>query len=200
MHPLHSFLSALSPLSDQDFARLLPHVVPHTVAKGACLVTAGEVCGAVFFVTAGFLRMYYAGPDGHEVNCRFAGANGFLTDYQSFLTRQPSRYTWQAVQAADVVALPYELVQQLYRESPIWNQVGRLIAEQVYQQVNERVELLQFYTPAQRYEYVQRHYPALLAQVSQAQLASYLGVQPESLSRIRHRLTQQRKKDTRDRS
>ena len=64
------------------------------------------------------------------------------------------------------------------------------MAERVYQQLNERVELLQFLTPAQRYQYVQQHQPELLTQVSQAHLASYLGVQPESLSRIRHRLSQ----------
>lgn len=189
MHQLQAFLCALYPLSDQDFAQLAPHVVTHTLTKGAQLLTAGQVCGAVYFVTAGFLRLYYVGADGQEVNCRFAGPNGFATDYQSFLTQQPSRYGWQAVQAAEVLALPYALVQRLYRESPTWDHLGRLIAERVYLQLNERVELLQFYTPSQRYEYVQQHHPALLREVSQAQLASYLGVQPESLSRIRHRLS-----------
>ncbi|MEJ7666714.1 MAG: SDR family NAD(P)-dependent oxidoreductase [Hymenobacter sp.] len=82
------------------------------------------MCEAVFFVTTGFFRMYYVGPDGHEVNCRFAGANGFLTDFQSFLTQQPSRYVWQALQNADVLALPHALVQQLYQESPAWERVG----------------------------------------------------------------------------
>ena len=193
MDQLLAFLTSLYPLSDQDFAQLAPHVVPRSVAKGEHLLAAGQVCGAVFFVTAGFLRLYYVGADGHEVNCRFAGPNGFLTDYQSFLTQQPSRYSWQAVHAAEVLALPYALVQRLYRESPTWDHLGRLIAERVYLQLNERVELLQFYTPAQRYEYVQQHHPDLLTQVSQAQLASYLGVQPESLSRIRHRLSQPKK-------
>ena len=61
------------------------------------------------------------------------------------------------------------------------------------QQVNERIELLQFLTLAQRYQHVQQHQPALLTQVSQAHLASYLGGQPESLSRIRHRLSQKLK-------
>jgi CRP-like cAMP-binding protein len=85
-------------------------------------------------------------------------------------------------------------VQRLYHELPTWDHVGRLIAERVYQQLNERGELLQFYTPTQRYEYLQQHQPELLAHVSHAQLASYLGVQPESLSRIRHRLSQRQQK------
>jgi len=188
MKLLRAFIDSLSPVPEEDFALLLPHVGFQTLAKGAHLLEAGQVCRAVFFVNTGFFRLYYVGPDGHEVNCRFAGAAGFLTDYQSFLTQQPSRYNWQALQAAEVLVLPYALVQRLYQESPAWDRFGRLMAERVYQQLNERVELLQFYTPAQRYQYVQQHHPELLTQVSQAQLASYLGVQPESLSRIRHRL------------
>jgi len=188
MEQLRAFISSLCPLSDQDFALLLPHVVVKTVAKAGHLLVPGQVCKAVFFVNSGFFRMYYVGADGHEVNCRFAGPDAFLTDYLSFLTQQPSRYCWQAVHPAEVLVLPYDVVQRLYRESPAWDWFGRLMAERVYQQLNERVELLQFYTPAQRYEYVQEHQPELLTQVSQAQLASYLGVQPESLSRIRHRL------------
>ncbi|WP_375419219.1 Crp/Fnr family transcriptional regulator [uncultured Hymenobacter sp.] len=190
MHLLQAFVGSLLPMTEQDFALLTPHVAARTVAKGALLLEAGQVCGSIFFVNTGFFRMYYVGADGHEVNCRFAEAAGFLTDYQSFLTQQPSRYSWQAMQAAEVLVLPYALVQRLYRESPGWDRFGRLMAERVYQQVNERIELLQFLTPEQRYQHVQRHQPALLQQVSQAHLASYLGVQPESLSRIRHRLGQ----------
>jgi hypothetical protein len=52
------------------------------------------------------LRFYYVGADGQQVNYRFAGPNGFLTDYQSFLTQQPSRYSWQALQAAEVLTPP----------------------------------------------------------------------------------------------
>lgn len=89
-----------------------------------------------------------------------------------------------------MLVLPYAVVQRLYRESAAWDHFGRLMAECVYQQVNERAELLQFVTPTQRYQQVQQHQPELLTQVSQARLASYLGVQPESLSRIRHRLSQ----------
>ncbi len=190
MELLRAFVQSLYPVPEPDFALLTPHLVPRTVPKGAHLLEAGQVCGAIFFVNTGFFRLYYAGADGHEVNCRFAGAAGFLTDFQSFLTQQPSRYAWQALQAAEVLVLPYALVQRLYRESAAWDRFGRLMAERAYQQVNERVELLQFLTPTQRYQHVQQHHPELLTQVSQAHLASYLGVQPESLSRIRQRLSQ----------
>ena len=190
MQLLRAFVNSLTPVSERDFALLVPHVGSQTVPKGAHLLEAGQVCGAVFFVNTGFFRMYYLDADGREINCRFAGPAGFLTDYQSFITQQPARYSWQALQRAEVLTLPYALVQRLYRESPAWDRFGRLMAERVYQQVMERIELLQFLTPEQRYQHVRQHQPVLLAQVSQAQLASYLGVQPESLSRIRHRLKQ----------
>ncbi|AMJ67792.1 Crp/Fnr family transcriptional regulator [Hymenobacter sp. PAMC 26628] len=190
MELLRTFIQSLSPVPEPDFALLTPYLRAQKVPKGTHVLEAGRVCEAVYFVNTGLLRMYYVGPDGHEVNCRFAGAAGFLTDYQSFLTQQPSRYFWQALQPAEVLVLPYALVQRLYRESAAWDHFGRLMAERVYQQLNERVELLQFLTPTQRYQHLQQHQPELLTQVSQAHLASYLGVQPESLSRIRHRLSQ----------
>lgn len=187
---LRAFVHSLLPMTEPEFALLTPHLIARTVPKGALLLEAGQVCGAIYFVNTGFFRMYYLDADGHEINCRFAGPDGFLTDYQSFIAQRPARYSWQALQVAEVLVLPYALVQRLYRDSATWDRFGRLMAERVYQQVMERVELLQFLTPEQRYQHVRQHQPALLTQVTQAQLASYLGVQPESLSRIRHRLEQ----------
>ena len=122
------------------------------------------------------------------MNYRFAHENEFLVDFSSFLTRSPSRYYWQAMQDVDVLTFSYEPVHSLYQKSAAWNQFGRLMAERVYLLANERTELLQFFTPEQRYQHVLHTYPALVTSISQAHLASYLGIKPESLSRIRHRL------------
>lgn len=179
-------------MSAADLARLAPLATARAVPKGAYLLAPGQVCEHVFFARSGLLRLYYVDAEGREVNCRFTAAPGFLTDFQSFLSQQPSRYYWQALQASEVLAFRHADVQRLYRESAGWERFGRLMAEYVYQQVNERLELLQFMTPTQRYEHLRATRPALLGQVSQFQLASYLGIQPESLSRIRRRLGQQR--------
>ncbi len=188
MDALRAFITTLLPMSAADFDLLRPLATGRAVARGGYLLRPGEVCGHVFFARAGLLRLYYVDAEGKEVNARFAVAPGFLTDFQSFLTQRPSRYAWQALQASEVLAFAYAEVQRLYRESAVWERFGRLMAEHVYQQANERMELLQFLTPAQRYAHVQATQPALLGQVPQFHLASYLGIQPESLSRIRRRL------------
>ena len=192
METLYAFVCSLLPMAEADLARLVPLATVWAVPKGAHLLVPGQVCEWVFFARTGLLRLYYVDARGHEVNCRFTAAPGFLTDFQSFLSQQPSRYYWQALQATEVLAFRYAEVQQLYRESAVWERFGRLMAEAVYQQANERVEMLQFLSPTQRYEQLCATRPALLAQVAQAQLASYLGIQPESLSRIRRRLGQRR--------
>lgn len=192
MDTLFAFVCSLLPMSAADLALLAPLATVRTVPKGGYLLEPGQVCEWVFFARAGLLRFYYVDAEGQEVNCRFAAAPAFLTDFQSFLAQQPSRYYWQALEASEVLAFRHADVQRLYHTSAVWERFGRLMAEHVYQQVNERIELLQFLTPTQRYEHLRATQPALLARVAQFQLASYLGIKPESLSRIRRRLGQQR--------
>ena len=110
-------------------------------------------------------------------------------DFQSFLLQKPSHFYWQAMQDADLLALPYADIHKLYESTTAWNNFGRLIAERVYLQLNERVEMLLFMTPEERYKHLLDTQPDLVTQVSQFHLSSYLGVKPESLSRLRKRLT-----------
>lgn len=77
MELLRAFVTSLYPVPEPDFALLIPHLVARLVPKGAHLLEAAHVCEAIFFVNTGFFCMYYFGADGHEVNCRFAGAGGF---------------------------------------------------------------------------------------------------------------------------
>jgi len=83
--------------------------------------------------------------------------------------------------------LNYKNIQHLYRVSSTWNNFGRLMAEKVYLQLNERVDMLLFLKPEERYQYLLDNYPELFNQVSQFHLSSYIGIKPESLSRLRLR-------------
>jgi CRP-like cAMP-binding protein len=187
---LKEAVNAIMPMTDDDFALLDAMTSPFAIRKGQTLLEPGQVCNDIYFLTDGLFRLYYVDADGRQINCRFMLANNFLVDFQSFLSRKPSHYYWQAMAHARGFAFPYGAVQQAYQYSRNWERFGRLMAEQVYQQLNERIELLQFLSPQQRYEHVVATQPALLSQISQFQLASYLGVTPESLSRIRKRLMQ----------
>lgn len=187
---LKKTICAIMPMSSSDFEVMLPLLQKKTIKKQQHILKEGEICKDIFFLINGFVRMYYIDFDGSEINYRFTDKSNFFVDFQSFLTQKPSRYYWQAMQDSEVFTFPYKDVQQLYNTSSAWNNFGRLMAEHVYLQLNERVDMLLFMKPEERYIYLINNYPDLLNQVSQFHLSSYLGIKPESLSRLRKRLSQ----------
>ncbi len=188
MNALRSLVNAMVPMSATDFELLDKITLAMQVKKGEYLLEQGQICKHIFFLEKGFFRMYYVDPKGNQINYRFTGEGNFLVDFQSFLTQKPSGYYWQAMQDAQVLAFKHGDVQMMYQQSRNWEHFGRLMAEQVYQQMNARVEMMQFLTPKQRYEKLLETQPELFNQVSNFHLSSYLGIKPESLSRIRKRL------------
>ena len=182
------FIQRIAPVPDADMQYLYPILQNIQVKKNEFLLREGEVCRNVYFLINSFFRMFYVDYDGNEINYRFTQKDNFLVDFQSFLSQKPSHFYWQAMQDAQLFALPYQDIHKLYALSPTWNNFGRLIAEHVYFQLNERVEMLLFMTPEERYKFLLDTRPELFEQVSQFHLSSYLGVKPESLSRLRKRL------------
>lgn len=182
-------VKSIVPMSDTDIKLLVSILQYKTVKKNELLLKEGEVCRNAYFLVSGFLRMYYIDMEGNEINYRFTGKNNFLVDFQSFLTQKPSRFFWKAMEDSELLVLPHPQIQNAYTVSPAWNTFGRLIAEQVYLQLNERVEMLLFMNPEERYLHLLHTRPELFEQVSQFHLSSYLGVKPESLSRLRKRLS-----------
>ena len=187
MERLKAVINAITPMSREDLDLLSPGILV-SVEKKSNLLEQGEVCKNICFVTKGFFRMFYVDMEGNEINNRFTAADNFIVDFQSFLTQTPSRYYWQAMQDSEVLTFSFKDVQKLYATSTAWATFGRLIAERVYMQLNERVEMFQFMSPQQRYEYLLSTRPELFSQITQFHLSSYLGVKPESLSRLRKRL------------
>jgi CRP-like cAMP-binding protein len=184
-----TFVKRFAALSTSDIDLLVSFLQSKKISKHEYLLREGEVTKNIYFLVEGYFRMYYVDKDGNEINYRFTDKNNFLTDFQSFLTQKPSHFYWQAMQDAEVLVLPYKQVQEAYNASPSWNTFGRLIAEHVYLQMNERVEMLLFMSPEERYLHLMNNQPELLDQISQFQLSSFIGVKPESLSRLRKRLS-----------
>ena len=181
-------VKSIVPMTEPDIDIMLSILQTKTVKKHAYLLKEGEVCRQVYFLVSGLFRMFYIDLEGNEINYRFTDKNNFLVDFQSFLTQKPSHFYWQAMQDAELLVLPYQGIQNAYATSPAWNSFGRLMAEHVYLQLNERVEMLLFMNPEERYQHLLNTKPELFSQVSQFHLSSYLGVKPESLSRLRKRL------------
>lgn len=181
-------IKKIAPMPEADLALLYPILQKKQAKKNEFLLKEGEACKNVYFLTSGFFRMFYVDIDGNEINYRFTAAGNFLVDFQSFLTQKPSHFYWKAMQDSELLMLSFKDIHEAYAVSPAWNNFGRRMAEYVYLQLNERVEMLLFMTPDERYQYLVSTRPELFTQVSQFHLSSYLGIKPESLSRLRKRL------------
>lgn len=183
-----NFMRRTMEMEEKDVDLLIPILQYRKIKKHDLLLKEGDVCKNVYFMPIGFFRMFYVDYNGDEINYRFAGKNNFVVDFQSFILQKPSHFYWQAMEDSHLVALPHAEIHRLYGVSQTWNNFGRLIAERVYLQLNERVEMLLFMSPEERYKHLLDTQPELFSQVSQFNLSSYLGVKPESLSRLRKRI------------
>ena len=150
-----------------------------------------ETCREIAFVNQGVLRMYYISPAGKEINTMFFFENDFMTSYQSLLLQQPGRYFIQALERCELITVANATLQNAYEQSHLWNKFGRLIAERSYINSERRIENLLFLNAEERYLNLLKTHPRVFEQVPLYHIASYLGIERESLSRLRKKLSKQ---------
>jgi CRP-like cAMP-binding protein len=155
--------------------------------KGDFFLTGGQICNQVGFVTKGLLR-YYINHDGEDKTFNFAQENNFICNYESFLPRTPSTKIIQALEDCEILQISYTDLQTFYQSISGAERFGRLVIEQVFIQTLQ--DISSFYTdsPELRYERFRKKHPGLQQRISQYHIASYVGVKPQSLSRIRKRV------------
>ena len=174
-------------LTEAEWQALEERLTIKIYIKGDHIVKQGEVCNQVYFINSGFLRFYKI-IDGKEISTGFMGANQYVSSYDSFLTRKPAFENIQALEDAESHCLSYDDMQFLYKQYPVYQMFGRVIAEQLFIWVNERTNALLLLSPEQRYENMINNQSEVLQRVPQYMLASYIGVTPEHLSRIRKKM------------
>lgn len=184
---IKSFYSNFIPLSDEEWNLLKPNLRIKYLSKGEKLQVEGDVCNDVTFCNKGLLKSYHL-KDGKEYVEAFFSQNEYMSDYCSFLLRQPSKLYIEALEDCELVLLDYDAVQLLYSRVDNFQKFGRLMAEFLFTQISLRNNSLLFETPEERYLKFSKNRPDLLQRAPQYMIASYLGVTPEALSRIRKRL------------
>ena len=175
-------------LQADEWAALETKFKERTIAKGSFLTKEGSVCNYVSFVNKGLL-CYYFNHDGKQVYQSFAVDGDYCCDYISFLTRKPGSIFIEALEDTVVIDLHYDDVQQGYDASPRLQKFGRLISEFLYMMFSQRDIYLATTTPEERYRNIIKNSPQLLQRVPQYMIASYIGITPEALSRIRKRMS-----------
>lgn len=150
------------------------------------ILKEGDTCKYLYFINSGCLRYYYT-IDGEEKTGQFFFENGWYTDIESFLTQLPSQQNIQAIESCELVLIPKEKLYHLYNKMPIFERLGRLLLEQSFIGIYSKNKSLTTLTPEEQYHALVEQRPKVIQRVPLQYIASYIGIKPESLSRIRKR-------------
>lgn len=162
------------------------------LGKKEHLFQQGEIFQDIIFGVSGCFRTYVI-KNGAERTGMFCFEEDWYTDYESWLTKQPSIINIDILASVELLVASFRDLENLYLENPKFERVGRLLAEDTIITIRNRNVSLLNDSPEERYLKLLKEKPKVIACVPQHMIASYLGIEPETLSRIRKKLALQGK-------
>lgn len=155
-----------------------------SVAKNTVLVNERERCRNVYFIQKGLARGYYY-EDNKEITHWFAQEEEFATSFYSFITAEPSPETIETLEDCELIQISNTDLQALYKKFPETERIGRIITEKYYIKLEERFLTQRIRSAKDRYMDLMAKNPTLLNRAALGQIATYLGIAQETLSRVR---------------
>jgi len=184
VHSIIDRLNAYVKISDPAKELLVEILIQITPKRGTQLLKEGELCKYMYFVTKGLARGYFH-QNGKDITSWFAMENDIATPFYSFVSQKPSYESVEIMEDSELYAVSYENLQNLYRQFPEFNKLGRILTEKYYVELMARTMSFQFQTAAERYHELFSQQPKLFQRAPLGFIASYLGISQETLSRIR---------------
>lgn len=178
-------------LTDEEFEIVKKYFNPKKLRKKQFLLNEGEVCRHVGFVNSGCLREYTIDNKGTEHIVQFAIEDWWVSDLNSFLSGKPTEYNIDALEDSEVLLLEKSSRDELLVECPKMERFFRILIESNHIANHQRIVDSLSASAEEKYLKFIATYPKLFELVPQNQIASYLGITPQSLSRIRKELSQQ---------
>ena len=155
------------------------------IPKKTCLLTEGQACKHLSYVHSGALRSYCLDKEGKESTIMFAGADWWVTDMYCFLNNKPAMMYIETIEDSCIFQLSKENFDKLFSAVPKFERFFRILMQNAYTREQLRVIESLSLTSEERYDSFLLKYPQIVQQVTQKQIASYLGITPEFLSTIR---------------
>jgi CRP-like cAMP-binding protein len=188
MEKIREYFERIVPLSDRDWQIFSSKLTRHEFPKKAVILKVGQRENYLSFMETGIVS-YYIPKNENDVTFTFAFADSFISAYDSFLTQRPSHYQIQALTDTILWRLTYDDLQAIYKETAVGNIIGRHASEAIFLSKSKRELSLLNDTAEQRYLNLFTEQPHLIRQIPLKYIASYIGVTPQGLSRIRRRIT-----------
>ncbi len=178
-------LQSLGRFSDREVALFIAKLKILSVPKGEYLLREGQVCQTAYFVNQGCFRHFQVDDETDETTLNLFVENDWVLDYPSFTAQKPARGFIQATEAAEVLALGIHDIHALIGESQSFFALGRLMEQGLESSENRTSDL----SPEAKYRHLLATKPQLIQKFPLKHIASFLGVTPETLSRVRKKLT-----------
>jgi CRP-like cAMP-binding protein len=185
---IDSYVQHCLPFSDEEikiFHSLLQYKI---VKKKSFLLQQGEVCEFEAFIKKGCIKTYYIDDKGLEVILYFAIENWWIGDIESFVSQASSALFIEALEDSEIFYINYSNKEKLFKEVPKFERMFRLMTQRALSVIQHRLIDTISKTTDERYLNFLKRYPQIPQRVAQHQIASYLGVTPEFLSKIRAKL------------
>lgn len=182
-----TYLLGITQMDDITFNLCIDFLEIKRIKKGDFFIKEGKTCKTITYINEGLFRIYNS-KDGIEVNTCFCKENSIASSFESLINKTPSKETIQALENSTIVTLSFDNLQKLYKVSGKWQSLGRLLTEKECLRLSNRNSTLSFETAIEKYKLFLRNEPEINQRISIQNIASYIGVSRETLSRIRKKI------------
>ncbi len=172
------------PVPEELWQELEPVLLERDFPRGATILQPGQVADRLYFVLKGAFRSYLL-REGEDITDYFFFEHSLATDFASYYAQQPAVFYLEALENSATLQIKRADFLNLTQKHPFFETVARVIAETAFVEIEERMRLLHHENLETRYRWMMQKFPQVFQRVPQYHIASYLGVKPESLSRIK---------------
>jgi CRP-like cAMP-binding protein len=186
MHPdLIKYIRRYISISETEIAIFQSYLKPKKLTKKAFLLKEGQFCKSRYYIKSGCIRLFYIDKKGNEQIIHFGIENWWITDYESLINKTPSILYIQAIEPTELLELPQETFDDLCQRLPKTERLFRKIMEKTYIAIQKRIEYIYSLKGEDQFNIFIAANPEFAQRVPQYMIASYLGMTPEFVSKIR---------------
>jgi CRP-like cAMP-binding protein len=182
------FFNDFFPLDQEEREEVVRLFSQRTVRRKGYLLQEGDICKYYFFIVSGCFKQFAVDPSGKEHNLQFAAENEWISDLHSFYAEEPSRLYIEAIEPSVVLQIQHDDLVYLFINYHKFDRNFRIITERKYINFQNRILQNISSTAEERYLSFLKQFPGLLNRIPNTQIASYLGITPEFLSKIRKKI------------
>ncbi|KAF2342647.1 Crp/Fnr family transcriptional regulator [Flavobacterium tistrianum] len=182
---MKSVFQSIQLIPQSELDQLDDLIITHKLKKGELLLKENQISKEIYFIKKGILRSFFFNHQGDEITNCFAFENEFMASFSSFITQNVAEENIQALADTELEVLSREGLFKLYELGAHWQEIGRKLTEMEYVTLQKRMISFQKLSGTERYEELYKNHQKYLQLIPLQYLASYLGVTPRHLSRIR---------------